>query len=187
MVTKGVMTTLAAGGRFGCSSRAEAVLGLPCGRNGQIGAQVGGHVVLDPPEAKPLENATEPIRELAIHLKIERQARNRGTLHHLALDGEHGAAARHLFLALTQPLDATEVRHDVGQHVAQSTRDLEPRIAFNEQLSAVGHLAAPFRRARDHIAVQFLAVQFPALNCSHDKALLLTQAYASASLQPTSL
>jgi hypothetical protein len=123
--------------------------------------------VRDPPEAKPLESATEPIRELAIDLKIERQTRDRGTLHLLAFDGEHGAAARHLFLPLAQPLDATEVRHDARQHVAESTRDLEPRIAFDEQLSAVGQLAAPFRRARDH-----MAAELPALNCSNDKALL---------------
>jgi hypothetical protein len=48
--------------------------------------------VCDPPEAKPLESATEPmesatepIRELAIDLEIERQARDRGALHLLAL------------------------------------------------------------------------------------------------------
>ena len=79
-----------------------------------------------------------------MNLKIERQARNRGTLHHLALDREHGAAARHLFLALAQPLDATEVRHDAGQHVAESTRDLEPRIAFDEQCRPLVTLLRPF-------------------------------------------
>ena len=78
------MTTWAAGGRFGCGccvgggDGAEAVLGLPSGRSGQIGAQVRRHVVHDPLEAKPLKGATKPIRELAIDVKIERLAGNRG-------------------------------------------------------------------------------------------------------------
>jgi hypothetical protein len=40
----------------------------------------------------------------------------------------------------------------VGDLAQYKTRDLEPRVAVNEQLSAIGHLAAPFRRARDHLA-----------------------------------
>src|SRR5271166_924930 len=177
MVTKGVMlalsTTLAAGGRFGCGcrigsgDRAEAVLGLPCGRGGQIGPQVRRHVVHDPLEAKPLKGATKPIGELAIGLKIERLAGNRGALHDLTFHGEHGAAARDLFLAFAQPVGAAKVRRDARQHVTESTRDLEPRVAVDEQLSAIGHLAAPFRGPRDH-----LAGQLPAPNCSHDKSAL---------------
>ena len=128
---------------------AEPVLGLPSGRSGQIGAKVGRHVVHDPLEAEPLKGATKPIRELAIGVKIERLAGNRGALHDLAFDGEHGAAARDLFLAFAQPVDAAKVSRDARQYVTESTRDLEPRVAVNEQLSAIGHLAAPFRaRAR---------------------------------------
>ena len=74
-------------------------MGLPCGRSGQIGAQVWRHVVHDPLEAKPLKGAPQPIRELAIDVKIERLAGNRGALHDLAFNREHGAAARDLFLA----------------------------------------------------------------------------------------
>jgi hypothetical protein len=104
-----LLTTLAAGGRFswgsriGGSDRAKAVLSLPSGRSGQIGAQVRRHVVHDPLEAKPLKGAAKPIRELAIDVKIERLAGNRGAFHDLALNGEHGAAARDLFLALSAP------------------------------------------------------------------------------------
>jgi len=83
----------------GGGDRAEAVLGLPCGRSGQIGAQVRRHVVHDPLQAEPLKCATKPIRELAIGVKIERLAGDRGALHDLAFNGEHGAAARDLFLA----------------------------------------------------------------------------------------
>ena len=121
----------------------------------------------DPLEAKPLKGATKPIRELAIGLKIERLASNRGALHDLAFNREHGAAARDLFLAFAQPVDAAKVRRDAGQHIAELTGDLEPRVAVNEQLSAIGHLAAPFRRARDH-----LTGQLPVPNCSHDKSAL---------------
>jgi hypothetical protein len=39
--------------------------------------------------------------------------------------------------------------------------------AVNEQLSAIGLLAAPFRRARDH-----LAERLPVPNCSHNKSAL---------------
>ncbi len=60
----------------------------------------------DPLEAKPLKGATKPIRERAIGVKIERLAGNRGALHDLAFNGEHGAAARDLFLAFAQPVDA---------------------------------------------------------------------------------
>ena len=140
----------------------------------------------DPLEAKPLEGATKPIRKLAIDVKIERLASDRGALHDLAFDGEHGAAARDLFLAFAQPVDAAKVRCDARQHVAESTRDLEPRIAVNEQLSAVGHLAAPFRRARDH-----LTGQLPVPYCAHDKSALsgysyrYRQAYAPISLATT--
>ena len=126
---------------------AEPVLRLPSGRSGQIGAQVRRHVVHDPLEAKPLKGATKPIRELTIDVKIERLAGNRGALHDLAFNGEHGASARDLFLAFAQPVNAAKVRRDARQHVTESTRDLEPRVAVNEQLSAIGHLAAPFRRA----------------------------------------
>jgi hypothetical protein len=49
--------------------------------------------------------------------------------------GEHGAATRDLFLAFAQPIDVAKVRRDARQHVAESTRDLEPRVAVNEQLS----------------------------------------------------
>ena len=157
---------------------AEAVLGLPCGRSGQIGAQVRRHVVHDPLEAKPLKGATEPIRQLAIGVKIERLAGNRGALHDLAFNGEHGAAAGDLFLAFAQPVNAAMVRGDARQHVAESTRDLEPRVPVNEQLSAIGHLAALFRRARDH-----LAGELPAPNCAHDK-LALSCPFASPS-KPT--
>ncbi len=65
---------------------------------------------------------------------------------------EHGAAARDLFLAFAQPVDAAKVRRDARQYVTEATRHLEPRVAVNEQLSAIGHLAAPFRRTRDHLA-----------------------------------
>jgi hypothetical protein len=64
--------------------RAEAALGLPCGRSGQIDAQVRRHVVHDPLESKPLEGPTKPVSELAIGVKIERLASNRGALHDLA-------------------------------------------------------------------------------------------------------
>jgi hypothetical protein len=72
-----------------------------------------------------------------------------------------------LFLAFAQAVGAAKVRRDARQHVTESTRDLEPRVAVNEQLSAIGHPAAPFRRARDH-----LAGQLPVPNCSHDKSAL---------------
>ena len=110
-----------------------------------IGAQVRRHVVHDPLQAKLLKGATKPIRELAIDVKIERLAGDRRALHDLAFDGEHGAAARDLFLTFAQPVRAAKVRRDARQHIAESTRDLEPRVAVNEQLSAIGHLAAPFR------------------------------------------
>ena len=175
MVTKGVMLaylrwplatvrlrTLHRGGE-----RAEAVLGLPCGRSGQVGAQVRRHVVHDPLQAKPLKGATKSIRELTIDVKIEWLAGNSGALHDLALNGEHGAATGNLFLAFAQPVDAAKVRRDARQHVTESTRNLEPRLAVNEQLSAIGHLAAPFRGAGDH-----LAGRLPVPNCSHDKSAL---------------
>jgi hypothetical protein len=60
--------------------------------------------VHDPLETKPLKGATKPIRELAIGVKIERLAGNRGALHDLAFDREHGAAPRDLFLAFAQPV-----------------------------------------------------------------------------------
>src|ERR1700733_718095 len=60
----------------------------------------------------------------------------------------------------------------------ESTRNLEARVAVNEQLSAIGHLAAPFRRAKDH-----LAGELPAPNCAHDK-LALSCSFASSS-KPT--
>ena len=170
----------------GGGDRAEAVLGLPCGRSGQIGAQVRCHVVHDPLEAEPLKGATKPIGELAIGVKIERLAGNRGALRDLALNREHGAAARDLFLAFAQPVDAAKVRRDARQHVTEATRHLEPRVAVNEQLSAIGHLAAPFRGAGDH-----LTGQLPAPNCSHDKSALSgypwrhRQAYATASQAAT--
>jgi hypothetical protein len=94
-------------------------------------------------------------------------SQGKSTFHDLAFNGEHGAAARDLFLAFAQPVDATKVRRDARHHVTESTRDLEPRVAVNEQLSAIGHLAAPFRRARDH-----LAGQLPVRNRSHDKSAL---------------
>ena len=137
----------------------------------------------DPLEAKPLKGATKPIRELPIDVKIERLAGDRGALHDLAFNGEHGAAARDLFLAFAQPVRAAKVRRDARQHIPESTRDLEPRVAIDEQLSAIGHLAAPFRRARDH-----LAGKLPAPNCSPDKSALsdylsvTRQAYARTSL-----
>ncbi len=152
MVTKGVMPAIDDVGRWRPfrlrpTDRAKAALSLPSGRSGQVSAQVRRHVVHDPLEAKPLKGATKPIRQLAIGVKIERLAGNRGALRDLTLNREHGAAARDLFLAFAQPVDAAKVRRDAGQHVAESTRDLEPRIAVDEQLSAIGHLAAPFRRA----------------------------------------
>ena len=82
-------------------------------------------------------------------------------------NGEHGAAARDLFLAFAQPVRAAKVRRDARQHVTETTRDLEPRVAVNKQLSAIGHLAAPFRRTGDH-----LAGQLPVPNCLHDKSAL---------------
>jgi hypothetical protein len=103
--------------------------------------------VHDPLEAKPLKGATKPIRELAIGLKIERLAGDCGALHDLTFNREHGAAARDLFLAFAQPVDPAKVRRDARQYVTKATRDFEPRVAINEQLSAIGHLAAPFRRA----------------------------------------
>src|SRR5271167_4234547 len=96
----------------GGGDRADAVLGLPCGRSGQIGAQVRRHVVHDPLEAKPLKGATKPIRELAIRVNIEWLAGNRRALRDLTLNREHGAAARDLFLAFAQPVDAAKVRRD---------------------------------------------------------------------------
>ena len=101
----------------------------------------------DPLEAKPLKGATKPIGELTIGVKIKRLAGDRRALHDLAFNGEHGAAAGDLFLAFAQPVRAAKFRRDARQHVTESTRDLEPRVAVNEQLSAIGHLAAPFRRA----------------------------------------
>jgi hypothetical protein len=92
--------------------------------------------VHDPLEAKPLKGATKPIRELAIGVKIERLACDRGALHDLAFNGKHGAAARDLFLAFAQPVDAAKVRRDARQHVTESTRDLEPRVAPCCALSA---------------------------------------------------
>jgi hypothetical protein len=123
--------------------------------------------VHDSLETKPLEGATKPIRELAIDVKIERLAGDCGALHDFAFNGKHGAATRDLFLAFAQPVRAAKVRRDARQHVTESTRDLEPRVAVDEQLSAIGHLAASFRRTRDH-----LAGQLPAPNCSHDKSAL---------------
>jgi hypothetical protein len=70
--------------------------------------------VHDPLEAKPLKGATKPIRELAIGLKIERLAGDRRTLHDLAFNGEHGAAARDLFLAFAQPVRPAKVRCNAG-------------------------------------------------------------------------
>jgi hypothetical protein len=136
MVTKGVMLAYlrwplaavsVADAVPGADDRAKAVLGLPCGRSGQIGAQVRRHVVHDPLEAKPLKGATEPIRELAIGVKIERLTGNRGALRDLALNREHGAPARDLFLAFTQPVRAAKVRRNARQHITEATRDLEPR------------------------------------------------------------
>ena len=70
MVTKGVMLVYRRRWPLAAVSEAstapKAVLGLPCGRSGQIGAQVRRHVVHDPLEAKPLKGATKPIGELAI-------------------------------------------------------------------------------------------------------------------------
>jgi hypothetical protein len=66
-----------------------------------------------------------------------------------------------------QPVRAAKVRRDAREHVAKSTRDLKLRIAVNEQLSTIGHLAAPFGRTRDH-----LAGELPAPNCLHDKSAL---------------
>jgi hypothetical protein len=99
-------------------------MGLPCGRSGQIGAQIRRHVVHDSLEAKPLKGASEPIRELTICVKIERLTGNRGALHDLAFNGQHGAAACDLFLAFAQPVDAAEVRGDARQHITEPTRDL---------------------------------------------------------------
>jgi hypothetical protein len=86
---------------------------------------------------------------------------------------------------LAQSVRAAKIRRDAGQHVTESTGDLEPRVTVNKQLSAIGHLAAPFRRTRDH-----LAGQLPAPNWSHDKSALscpfaLPQAYAPTSLAAT--
>jgi hypothetical protein len=128
--------------------------------------------VHDSLEAKPLKGATKPIRELAIGVKIERLAGYRDALRDLALNREHGAAARDLLLAFAQPVDAAKVRRDARQHVTESTRDLEPRVAVNEQLSAIGHLAAPFRRTRDH-----LARELPVPYCAHDKSALSGYSY----------
>ena len=55
-------------------------------------------------------------------------------------------------VARPKPVRVAKVRRDACQHVTESTRDLEPRVAVKEQLSAIGHLAAPFRGARDHLA-----------------------------------
>jgi hypothetical protein len=100
--------------------------------------------VHDPLEAKPLKGATKPVGELAIGVKIERLAGDRGALHDLAFNGEHGAAARDLFLTFAQPVDAAKVRRNAGQHVTESPRDLEPRVAIDEQLSAIVTLPRPF-------------------------------------------
>ena len=82
----------------------------------------------------------------------------RGALHDLAFDGEHGAATRDLFLAFAQPVDAAKVRGAARQHV-ESTRNLEPRVAVNEQLSAIGHLAV--RRPYSTTAARRWASRIP--------------------------
>jgi hypothetical protein len=87
---------------------------------------------------------------VAIGVKIERLAGNGGALHDLAFNREHGATARDLFLAFTQPVDAAKVRHDARQYVAESTRDLESRVAVKPMAGSCS--AAPFRRTRDHLA-----------------------------------
>jgi hypothetical protein len=78
MVTKGVMLSIDDVGRwrpfrlripYRRQRWCRAVLGLPCGRSGQIDAQIRRHVVHDPLAAKPLKGAAKPIRELAIDLK----------------------------------------------------------------------------------------------------------------------
>ena len=68
----------------------------------------------------------------SIGVKIERLAGDRGALHDLAFNGEHGAAARDLFLAFAQPVRAAKIGRDTRQHVTESTRDLEPRVAVDE-------------------------------------------------------
>ena len=98
----------------------------------------------DPLEAKPLKSATEPIRELTIDVKIERLAGDCGALHDLAFNGEPGAAARDLFLAFAQPVDAAKVRRDARQHVTESTRDLEPRVASRNSCLPLVTLLRPF-------------------------------------------
>ncbi|MGC2785366.1 MAG: hypothetical protein WA397_16345 [Roseiarcus sp.] len=91
----------------------------------------------DPLQAEPLRGATKPIRELAIGVKVKRLAGNRGALHDFAFNREHGAAARNLFLAFAQPVDAAKVRGDARQHITETTRDLEPRVAVKEQLFTI--------------------------------------------------
>ena len=69
-------------------------------------------------------------------------------------------------VARPKPVRVAKVRRDACQHVTESTRDLEPRVAVKEQLSAIGHLAAPFRGARDH-------GELPAPNCTTMNRLFL--------------
>ena len=52
-----------------------------------------------------------------IGVKIERLAGNRGALHDLTFNGQHGASARDLLLAFAQPVRAPKVRRDARQHV----------------------------------------------------------------------
>jgi hypothetical protein len=69
---------------------------------------------------------------LTIDVKIERLAGDCGALHDLAFNGEHGAAAGDLLLAFAQPVRPAKVRRDARQHITESARDLEPRVAINE-------------------------------------------------------
>jgi general nucleoside transport system permease protein len=114
-----VVTVLVAGALTGLAG-AQLSLGAVSVFAEEIGAQVRRHVVHDPLEAKLLEGATKPIRELTIGVKIERLAGDRGAFHDLAFNGEHGAGAR-FFLAFAQPVDAAKVSRDTRKHVTELT------------------------------------------------------------------
>ena len=139
-------------------------------------------------ETKPLKGATKPIRELAIGVKIERLAGNRGALHDFAFNGEHGAAARDLFLAFAQPVNAAKARRDARQHVAESTRDLEPSVAVDNSCRPFVTLLRPFGARETIWLASFLLLTARTINRLFLVALSVAcQAYAPTSLAATKL
>ena len=109
-------------------------------------------------------------------------AGDRGALHDLAFDGEHGAAARDLFLAFAQPIDAAKVRRDARQHVTESTRDLEPRVASMNSCRPLVTLLRPFGARETIWLASFLFLTARTINRLFLVTLSVTrQAYAPTS------